>query len=151
MKSTFQVAALLTLSTVAAQAQDSKTDLAALDGSWKVVAIQIGGKKVPVGRGNPDKIVIKDGKITIWALEKPFAVFKDGELKLDAKQQPKTIDIVLAERGFTVPGIYELTEAELKLAIPKAPASSDETLERPQSFETRGNKVMVLFTKRNKD
>jgi uncharacterized protein (TIGR03067 family) len=143
------IAAFLSFCTFIVAAEDSKTDLRALDGTWDVVSIEVAGRKVEVGKGSPDKIVIKDGKLTIWAQEKPFAIFKDGELELDSKKTPKEIDIVLPD-GLRIPGIYELKDKELKIVIPKAPNSPDESLARPQSFDTKGKAVLLLITHMSK-
>ncbi|OAI52217.1 hypothetical protein AYO44_16695 [Planctomycetaceae bacterium SCGC AG-212-F19] len=121
----------------------------ALDGGWEVVGIEIGGKKVEVSKGSPDKIVIKGGKITIWAQDKPFAIFEDGKLVLDLKKTPKALDIALPG-GPTVPCIYEVKDNDLKLAIPRAPDRPDERLARPQSFDTQGKAVILLITIRSK-
>jgi uncharacterized protein (TIGR03067 family) len=129
-------------------AQLSLNALSALNGAWSVVSIEVGGKKMVLGNGSPDKIVIERGKMTIFVLGKPFAIFQDRVLKINPIMTPKTIDIVIAERGFTVPGIYELNGTELRLVIPRAPATSDMPLERPRSFETRDSPVMVFLAKK---
>lgn len=153
MKSkTYQFAAFavcLSYCAVNALGDDTMTDLKGLEGTWEVVGIEVSGNKVIVGKGSPDKVTIKEGKITIWAQEKPFAIFKDGRLELDPTMKPKAIDIVLT-KGQKVPGIYELKEEHLKLAIPKAPDNSKELLVRPESFDTKGKSVVLLVMKRSK-
>ena len=140
----------LTFSWPPAPADGNKSDLKALNGVWEVVAIEIAGNKVAVGKGSPDKVIINGDKITIQALGKPFTIFKDATLKLDVKKKPKAIDIVPVDRDFTVPGIYEVGDTVFKLAIPRAPSTSQEKLARPESFETKNNRVMLLTMKRSK-
>lgn len=147
---TFPFAALVTGLSLCAlhAAEEDKAALEALSGVWDVVAIQVGGRTVDVGNGSPDKIVIKSGKITIWAQDKPFAIFKDGAIELGPKKNPRAIDVVLAQ-GTRIPAIYELKDKELKLAIPRAPDKPDEPLMRPESFDTKGRPVVLLITRRS--
>ena len=142
--------ASLTLPALNATGDDTKSDLRGLEGTWEVVSIEVSGKKVDVGKGSPDKVVIKGGKITIWANGEAFGPFKERNLDLDPKKKPKTFDVLIGAQG-KVPGIYELKENELKLAIPKAPDNPSKTPVRPESFDTAGKPVIVLITKRIKD
>jgi uncharacterized protein (TIGR03067 family) len=140
------------LVSVARPADDeNKADLKKLEGSWDVQFMDVAGKKVEGGKGGPEKLVVKDGKLTLYADGKEVATFKDIKLDVDAKKQPKTVEMV-REGKETLPGIYEVSDEELKIAMPLVPKERKpgELLPRPESFETKDKPIMVIAAKRAK-
>jgi uncharacterized protein (TIGR03067 family) len=135
----------------AADKDDSETDLRKLEGTWEIVSIEAGGKKVDAGKGAPEKAVIKHGKATFFAAGKEMPTFKDLKLELDTKRKPKAVDLVRGEKE-VLPCIYELTADVLKLAMPLVPAEkkAGESLSRPKSFDSKGEPFLVLSAKQRK-
>jgi len=143
-------ACLVVMAGVAAD-DDGKADMRKLEGTWEVVSIEAGGKKVDAGKGAPERVVIKDGKATFFAEGKEMPTFKDLKLELDAKKKPRAVDLVRGEKE-SLPCIYEVTAESLKLAMPLVPRDRKpgEALPRPESFDTKDKPVMVLTAKRAK-
>jgi uncharacterized protein (TIGR03067 family) len=131
--------------------EDSKADLRKLEGTWEVVSFEVGGKKVDPGKGAPEKAVIKDGKATFFAGGKEIPTFRNLKLELDPKKKPKEVNLVRGERE-RLPCIYEVTEEELKLAMPLVPKERKpgEELSRPESFDSKDKPVVILTAKRSK-
>ncbi len=143
-------ASLVTMAGLAAD-DENKADLKKLEGTWDVVSMEIAGKKFEAGKGAPDKLVVKDGKMTLFADGKEVSTFKDIKLDVDARKKPKAVELV-REGKETLPGIYEVTDDEVKLAMPLVPKDRKpgEALPRPESFETKDKPVMVIIAKRGK-
>ena len=130
----------------------SKADMKKFEGTWEVVSIEMGGKKIAAGKGAPDKAVIKDGNATFFAAGKALRTFQDLKLKLDPKRKPKAVDLVRGGKE-TLPCIYEVTAKTLKLAMPmvRKKRNPGEKLPRPKSFDSQDKPVLVLSAKRSKD
>ena len=131
-------------------ADDAKTDLKRLEGTWKVVSVEAAGNKVNPGKGAPEKIVIKDGKLTLFAGGKALPTAKNLKIEIDPKKKPKTINLVRGEKE-SLPGIYEVKKDKLKLALPliSLDRKPGEKIPRPKSFETKDKPVVVLVAKRS--
>src|SRR5947209_18239023 len=99
------LAAALLATTVTAG--DEKADLAKLEGTWEVTALEVAGKPAPLG---PEglKLVVKGKKLTLFAGDKAVPNFNDVELRLDPTKKPKTADC-LQEGKDTLPCIYDLS------------------------------------------
>lgn len=65
-----------------------------LEGDWKIQSIDIGGQKQEAGGGAPDRVMIKDGKATFFAVGKEIPTFRDLRLDLNPAKQPKAMDLV---------------------------------------------------------
>src|SRR5215469_15645901 len=80
-------------------------DLARLQGTWNIVAVEMDGQKMPPGA---DARIIVDGDR--FTSEGMGATYR-GKLTVDAAQKPKTFDLKFTagpEKGNTNLGIYEL-------------------------------------------
>ncbi len=132
-------------------ADDSKADLQALEGAWDVTSIVAGGKKLGLTEAPLEKAVIKDGKATFFWQGKEIATFKDLKLQIDAKQKPKTVDLV-REGSETLPCIYKIENDEWVLAMPLIPEqrAPGEPLPRPKSFDSKDQLAVVLTAQRTK-
>jgi uncharacterized protein (TIGR03067 family) len=139
------------VSAVTAAEDDTKAELKRFEGSWEVVSIEASLMKTAPGKGAPQKAIIKDGKATFFAQGKELPTFKDLTLAIDPKKKPKVLDFI---RGGNecLPCIYELTDQELKLAMPLVPKERKpgDRLPRPESFDTTGKPFLVLIMKRSK-
>jgi uncharacterized protein (TIGR03067 family) len=130
---------------------DAKAEMKKLEGNWEVVSIEANGMKIPVQKGAPEKALIANGKATFYSDGKAMPTFKDLGLELDPKKSPKEVNLVRG-KGETLPCIYELSDTELKIAMPLVPLDRkpEDKLERPNSFATKDKPVMVLTVKRVK-
>src|SRR5438105_15748387 len=128
----------------------AKATLAKFEGTWDVVSTEANGMKLPVGQGGPEKAVVKGGVTTFFTNGKAMGTFKDLKLELDPKK-PGAVDFIRGENE-RLPCLYELTDDQLKLAMPLVPVQpkNEEVLSRPESFETKGKPVIVLTMKRGK-
>ncbi|WP_020472757.1 TIGR03067 domain-containing protein [Zavarzinella formosa] len=145
------VAVIIIPAGIAAE-DESKADLRKMEGTWEIVAFEMSGKKMDAGKGSLEKIVIKDGKMTLFAAGMEIPTFKGLKLELNTTLKPKAADMLRGEKE-TLPCIYELTVNELKLAMPLVPKDRKpgEKLPRPESFDSKDKPFMVLTAKRGKE
>jgi uncharacterized protein (TIGR03067 family) len=126
---------------------DEKDELKKLEGDWNVQVIEAGGKETPKGKGGPEKLTIKDGKLTGFGPEIKLAT--------DATKKPKWLSMTFTREGkdATVNAIYELNGDELKICLPLAPAKGSGAVfenKRPESFNTKDKAEMLIKAKRVK-
>jgi uncharacterized protein (TIGR03067 family) len=126
---------------------EEKDELKKLEGSWDVVGIEAGGMAVPAGKGAPEKLTIKDGKMTGFGPE--------VSLSTDATKKPKWLNMTFTREGkeATINAIYELDGDELKICMPLAPKKGSGVAfenKRPEGFETKGKTEMVIKVKKAK-
>jgi len=144
-------ALLLILATCGLLAEDIKNDaeeMKRLEGSWKLVSLEAGGKKGLSGEGRAfDKIVIAGGKLTM-----SNSPFTNLPVKIDATQKPKSIDLLLPKEAGGKPwyGIYSLDGDELKLCLIVVKKGEASDARRPDTFETKDKPLMLLTLKREK-
>lgn len=137
-------AALLALSALVFTTAAWADDLKAMAGTWKVEAVEAGGKAVE----SPD---LKDLVVTI-AGDHYEVMTKDGKdagtLKLDETQKPKTMDGTDTEgldAGKVTKAIYELSGDTLRVCY------AIEGSERPTELATReGSRWLLVTYKREK-
>jgi uncharacterized protein (TIGR03067 family) len=93
---------------------DDKDEVKKLEGEWKVEAIVGGGKEIPAGKGAPEKLTIKDGKLTGFGPE--------VKLSTDATKKPKWLNMTFTRDDVerTINAIYELDGDQLKICMPLA-------------------------------
>lgn len=109
-----------------------------LTGTWKTVAIEKGGKKLPeeLVAKLPGRMQFDQGKVRVLLGDKVAA---EGTYTIDEKKSPKTIDLsAMSYRGKEVKarvGIFELTDSgQLKII------TADKDGEKyPASFDTKAN------------
>jgi RNA polymerase sigma-70 factor (ECF subfamily) len=123
----------------------AKADLKKLQGTWTLVSLETGGKKVPEGQLQDVTFVVKDDKATLKHGDAPA---HEGTLKVDPGKDPKEIDMTLGEagKGEVQKAIYKLEKDTLTICTAH---SADE---RPSAFATKeGTKLAVMvFKKKDK-
>jgi uncharacterized protein (TIGR03067 family) len=125
---------------------DAKKDHEALQGAWKIVSSEAGGKDHT--EEFKDHLLVFDGDT--FALKKGDAVGLKGTFKLDPSEKPRTIDITITEggqegeKGKVLQGIYELGKGTLKWCTAE-PGGTD----RPKEFSTKEgiNHMLVMLKK----
>ena len=102
-----------------------------LQGAWQLSSGEADGKALSQAQLKDGKLVIQDAGYTVTLTD--IGTVK-GTQKLDAMQEPKTIDITDAigpHSGKTCLGIYELKENEFRVVF-ASPGGA-----RPSKFETK--------------
>jgi len=123
---------------------NAKEDGKKMQGSWRPVAAELGGKQFPDGVLKTMKLVLSDGKYTVTVAEQT----DEGTVKLDPAKQPRALDIVGTKgpnQGKTIPAIYELTDVTLRICYDLSGKA------RPQEFKTKaGTQLFLVEYKRQK-
>ncbi|HEX3151464.1 MAG TPA: TIGR03067 domain-containing protein [Gemmataceae bacterium] len=126
---------------------DVKKELKALEGSWKAVALEAGGKPLPK-ESVPDftYVISVDGKAT--------GKMPKGEYSATAivnpKKDPKTIDNVHESgphKGKKQFGVYKLEGDKLTVCM-TAPGAAE--TDRPKDFATKDTAYVVFVFERTK-
>lgn len=121
---------------------DSKSDLKMMEGAWKAVMEEADGKAAgEAEKDAPFKLVVKDGKFTVFFGEKKLTA---GAIKLDAAKKPKEIDAEQGEgpfKGRVQKGLYEFKGADMRVIF------AEPGKDRPTSFKTREGEVLLQYTR----
>jgi uncharacterized protein (TIGR03067 family) len=127
---------------------DAKKDQDALQGAWRAVSSETGGKDQT--EQFKDHLLVFEG--VTFALKKGDDVGLKGTFKLDPSKEPRAIDITITEggqdgdKGKVLHGIYELGKGTLKWCT----AGPDGT-DRPTEFSTKeGINHMLVTLKKEK-
>jgi uncharacterized protein (TIGR03067 family) len=127
---------------------DVQKELKALEGKWKTVAVEAGGKPFP-------KDDIPDFTFIVTANGKSIARTPQGEdqatITVDPKKSPKTIDNLHesgADKGKKQYGIYELEGDKWTVCMTRPGAAEDD---RPKDFATKGTANVVFVFERIKE
>jgi len=121
---------------------DNKADLKMMEGTWKAVMEEADGK--PAGeaeKGAPFKLVVKDGKFTVYFDDKKLTA---GAIKLDAAKKPKEIDAEQGEgpfKGMVQKGLYEFKGTEMRVIF------AEPGKDRPTTFKTREGEVLLHYAR----
>jgi uncharacterized protein (TIGR03067 family) len=120
----------------------ARKELAALEGTWTMVSLEVEGQEVSEDRLGSE-LVIKDGKYIVTTRD----VRTETRLALDPTQKPKHIDMVFAEgtnKDKPHRGIYQLEGDTLKIC-----RSIDPEFPRPREFATSpGTGLFLVVWKR---
>ena len=126
------------------EAKSAKDDGKKMQGSWKPVAAELGGKPFPDEIRKTMKLVMSDGKYTVTVGERT----DEGTVKLDPGKEPRAMDIVGAKgpnQGKMIPAIYELTDTTLRICYDLSGKA------RPKEFKTAaGTQLFLVDYKRQK-
>jgi uncharacterized protein (TIGR03067 family) len=124
-----------------------KKDKEGLQGTWKVVSVEQGGKAQEEGK----EFVMVFDKDT-FAVKRGDDVIVKGTFKVDPAKKPKAIDMTITEakkeqdKDKEIHGIYELEKDSLKWCTAE-PGEKD----RPTEFATKeGTKLLVVTLKKDK-
>jgi uncharacterized protein (TIGR03067 family) len=126
-------ALLLAGASLALGADDKKDDavkdeLAKLEGTWTLVSSEQDGMKADPDVAKKLKLVVKDGKWTVYVGDK---VSTEAKFTIDPTKKPKTIDMtgtMGGDKGKKYLAIYDLDGDDLKLCI-------GDTKTRPKVFD----------------
>jgi uncharacterized protein (TIGR03067 family) len=136
------ISAILVVAVAVAAVQEDvpKKDVAKLQGTWKVVALEAGGKKAPEESFKEKRFLIKGDKISLSGNSENLRPYR-----LDAAAKPRAIDIPGdVEKEFSK-AIYEVNGDKLKLCF-----SQSTKLDRPKDFNTEGTRYLCFTLKRVK-
>lgn len=140
------VASVLTLNslmTFAADTKDEETkkDRKRIEGTWKVVTLEIGGKKS--SDEDVRKLTVVNSIDGSWSLRSEGKEISKGITVIDPIKQPRTIDFTPTEgggKGNLHLGIYELNEKTRRLCF-TPPGQS-----RPTEFVSQPGTEQILVT-----
>jgi uncharacterized protein (TIGR03067 family) len=123
-----------------------KADLEKLQGTYKMVSLEVDGKSVPEGKLASSTLTIKDDKYIIKVNEKTY----ETRMTLDPEQKPKTIDMKFldgANKDKTALGIYKIGGDTFTMCRALNPGQS-----RPRDFATwpNTNTFLVVWKKQEK-
>ena len=107
-----------------------KNELARLQGTWNIVALEVEGQKMAAGALTGSKIVVKGDRFTTLAMGATY----EGKLEVDPAKTPKTFNLNFTagpEKGNTSLGIYELDGDTWKICMTVAGNN------RPKEFATK--------------
>ncbi len=125
-------------------APSAKEDGKKIQGTWKPVTAELGGKPFPQEVLKTIKLVLTDGKYTVTVGEQK----DEGTVKLDPAKNPRAMDIVGTKgpnQGKTIPAIYELTDTTLRICY------NLDGKGRPKAFKTKaGTRLFLVEYKRQK-
>jgi uncharacterized protein (TIGR03067 family) len=127
---------------------DAKKELKALQGTWKAVALEAGGKPLP-------KDAIPDFTLIIGAEGKSTGKMAKSEysatITVDPKKDPKTLDNLHEsgdQKGKKQYGVYKLEGDKLTVCI-TAPGVAE--ADRPKDFTTKDTSNVVFVFERVKE
>lgn len=135
------VAAPLVAAAPVPKEDEAKKDAEKLQGTWKVVSIEEGGR-----------VVTEKVSLTVTFDKDTLVMSGDGRqaikgtFKLDPSKKPKAIDVTITQGkreqdgGKVLQGIYELDKDTLKWCT-----SDPGEKERPGEFSTKSGSKTVLF------
>ena len=130
MRTLLLAATLTTAWLFPAQDDAAKKDLAALQGTWTLVAMEVEGKEVPPEKLTTATLTIRDKKYSLLAGKQLHEV----EISLDPSKTPKEIDMKFLDgpnKDRVGRGIYHLEGNMLKIC-----RGLDPQQERPREFKT---------------
>jgi uncharacterized protein (TIGR03067 family) len=93
-----------------------KKELAAFEGTWKFVSLEVNGMKFPIETLKDTVLIIKGDTFT----QKEPGVSYGGTFKFDLTKGPKHLDITFTEgpeKGKTISAIYELKGDTYKVCL----------------------------------
>lgn len=143
MKTRVLLIAAVALLVAADAKEDVAKELKKLEGTWKVVAVEARGMKVPEDKLKGAAVIIKGDRIT---MADPGKGAKDLVFKIDPTRKPKHINLTDPKEKDTAPAIYALEGNELRICVPLAMKDA----KRPESFDTKDKPQMAFTCKREK-
>jgi len=139
---------LVTPFRVSASEDDVGKELKALQGKWKAVSLEVGGRPLP-------KNAVPDFTFIVGVGGKSTGKMSDSEyeslISVDPKKNPKTIDNAHktgAQKGKKQYGIYKL-EKDKWIVCMTAPGAA--VKDRPKSFDTKDSVGVVFIFERIKE
>jgi uncharacterized protein (TIGR03067 family) len=129
-----------------AAAEDSKEEAVKkyhkqIEGTWRVVALEIDGNKTP--DADARKFSVVNGADGTWSLHSEGKEIYKGKSTIDPTKKPQTIDLTPTtgdDKDKLHLGIYELGDKTRKLCV--APTGKD----RPTEFASKPGTEHILIT-----
>ena len=124
-----------------AKDQSIKKDRHLIEGTWRIVALEIDGNKS--SEEDAKKLTVVNGSDGTWSLRSEGNEISKGTSTIDPTKKPKSIDLTPTEGGGKDKlhlGIYELGEKTRKLCF--APPGKD----RPAEFSSTPGSEHILVT-----
>jgi len=123
-----------------------KMEFEKLQGTWDVVSVEEGGKKLPAEKTRGWTLTVKGESYTFRAGEQVI----EGIYKLDPASKPRTLNAertIGEDKGKTLHGIYDLAGDELKMCFSLPGADK-----RPTAFTTGegGGHRLYVFSRAKK-
>ena len=121
------------------QADAAKKDLKALEGTWKAVKGEEGGKDVAAGEIRKYELAIKGDKYTLRVNGEEQ---EQGTLKLDPSKKPKAVDLKITKGedvGKDQYAVYQVEGDKFMLCF--APVGKD----RPKQLKTEAGSEQTLI------
>jgi uncharacterized protein (TIGR03067 family) len=118
-----------------------KKDRKKIEGTWRIVALEINGNKA--SEEDAKKLTVVNGVDGSWSLNSEGNEVSQGTSTIDPTKKPKTIDLtptVGDEKGKQFLGIYEVGENTRRLCF--APLGK----ERPTEFSSTSGSEHILVT-----
>jgi uncharacterized protein (TIGR03067 family) len=127
-------------------ADDAKSDLKGIEGTWEVLQGVINGRPAPEDLSKL-KFSFNENTLTISGAGRPGK--HEYSFRIDPTKEPKALDISAADgpqKELSISCIYELNGDQLKLAMPNR-----ETQARPTEFKSvPDSRIAVWVLKRAK-
>ncbi len=124
-------------------------DAKLLEGEWRVVEIEVNGKRVVNDKVIDLRMAFKGADMTIGGAGDGGGIRKK-KFKRDPGKSPEAIDITSLdgqEKGQTAACIYSLEDGRLRLCMPYGPTKDPSV--RPTEFKTKsGDGLMIFFLER---
>ena len=123
-----------------AKSQEKKTDSDRIQGSWKIIKVEVEGKPPPAEFVEKGKFVFNGNKVSIYQGD---TMMEEATFALDSAKKPPTIDLTATAalgKGKITYGIYRIEGDTLTLCIGD---------KRPSEFKAQAE-VGVLQMKRVK-
>jgi uncharacterized protein (TIGR03067 family) len=117
---------------------DAKPELKKLEGVWQPTSVEQNGNKLPAGKFQDERVIIKGDQLTIT---KGGKVMQRATLSVDPVASPKTFVKTVVEgvnKGKKYHGIYELDGDTLR----ECRTSADQ--ERPKEFAGRSGASLFV-------
>jgi|SRR5579864_81701 len=114
-----------------------KEELKRLEGTWRVIAVELGGKEIDRNEISPNNLLIFSGTKCSTVTGKRTI---EGTFTIDPSKSPKWIDVTRTSDKVTWPGIYELKDDTIKVFL-GTPGG-----QRPTEFKTREGTQQVIHT-----
>ena len=122
---------------------DTAKELKQLQGTWRIVALEVDGKPQPAEK-SPKEIIIAGDKLD--------GLGPEMILKIDATKKPKWADLTFkkGDKEFPIRAIYELDGDNFKLCFSMAKAGKAFENKRPEGFDTAGKGTALFLAMRMK-
>jgi uncharacterized protein (TIGR03067 family) len=114
--------------------QRSPDDRERLQGTWQATAVERAGPQPPDDYVKSMRLTFQGDRVRLGPPERR----QEGTFRLDTKQTPRTIDLIISERE-RLEGIYQLEKEALKLCLAK-PGEP-----RPTEFAGKGEQMFITF------